>query len=216
MEADGLEKIITQRRSIRQWKRDEVPDQLLRKAVELATWAPNGGNFQGWHFTVVKNRAVLSRMADAVQSTVDKMASWPEAAPWKTEMERSQKNASFFREASACIAPFVTRYESHLDQLLAARAGADGEAREILAFRKFAPTSTQSAAAAVATLLLALHAMGLGAVWLGAPLLAKRTIESILQAPPNLDLVCLVAVGYPAEQPQKDRKPVDKVLNFIY
>jgi nitroreductase len=216
METDELGKIITQRRSIRQWKKEDVPDHLLRRAVELATWAPNGGNFQGWHFTVIKNSTVLSKMADAVQSTVDKMVSWPETAPWKEEMERSQKNASFFRDAPASVAVFVNRYQSHLDKVLEARGTADEEAREILAFRKFAPTAIQSAAAAVATMLLALHSMGLGAVWLGAPLLAKKTIESILQTAPDLDLVCLVAVGYPAELPQKDRKPVDKVLKFIY
>lgn len=216
MEADGLEKIISQRRSIRQWKREDVPDHLLRKAVELATWAPNGGNFQGWRFTVVKNQSVISKMADAVQTTVDEMVSWPEASPWKEEMQRSQKNASFFRNAPACVAVFVSQYQSHLDKVLIARGGAHKEAEQILAFRKFAPTGTQSTAAAVATMLLVLHSMGLGAVWLGAPLLAKRTIELILQVPSNLDLVCLVAVGYPGEQPQQERIPVGKVLNFIY
>lgn len=57
--------------------------------------------------------------------------------------------------------------------------------------------------------------MGLGAVWLGAPLMAKGEIEEILSAPEGMDLVSLVAVGYPDERPQRDRKPVSEVLQFI-
>jgi nitroreductase len=215
MVIDELERIIKGRRSIRQWKREDVPDERLRKAIELATWAPNGGNFQGWHFIVVKNRGVITRMADAVQSVVDKMASWPEAAPWQNDMNRSQKNASYFRNAPACVGVFVTPYQSHLDKVLEARKSFDDEAGPILASRKFAPTPIQNAAAAVATMLLVLHNMGLGTVWLGGPLVAKKEIESILKVSDKMDLVCLVAVGYPNESPQKDRKPVDQVLEFI-
>jgi len=215
MNIDELEKIIKERRSIRQWKKDKVPDELLRKAIELSTWAPNGGNFQGWRFIVVKNRDLISRMADAVQSVVDNMASWPQAAPWQEDMNRSQKSASNFRNASACVGVFVTRYQSHLDKVLVARERFDDEVKQILAYRKFAPTAIQNAAAAVTTMLLVLHSMGLGAVWLAAPLLAKKEIESILKAPANMDFVCLVAVGYPDESPQKHRKPVDQVLDFI-
>jgi nitroreductase len=154
-------------------------------------------------------------MADAVQSVVDKMVTWPEAAPWQEEMKRSQKNASFFRNASACVAVFVNQYLSHLDQVLVARGKSDDEARQILAYRRFGPTTIQNAAAAVTTMLLGLHCMGLGAVWLTAPLLAKKEIEAILKVPAGLDLVCLVAIGYPAESPKKDRKPVEEVLEFV-
>jgi nitroreductase len=64
-------------------------------------------------------------------------------------------------------------------------------------------------------MLLAFHQMGLGAVWLVAPLMAKKEIEGLLNVPANLSLICLVAVGYPNESPQKDRKPVDEVLKFV-
>jgi nitroreductase len=37
MDMEALEKLIRGRRSIRKWKRDEVSDELLKKAVELAT-----------------------------------------------------------------------------------------------------------------------------------------------------------------------------------
>lgn len=214
MDLQDLEKLIKGRRSIRQWKEKEVPDELLRKAVELATWAPNGGNFQGWHFVVVKNRDIVLRMAEAVQSVADRIAQWPESAAFE-EMERYRKNASFFRNAPAVIATFVGRYQSVMDKAITARAPADPEARRIQELRRSAPTAIQSIAAAVTTMLLVFHQMGLGAVWLGAPLMAKTELEAILNVGPAFDLTGLVAVGYPDESPLKDRRPVDEVLQFI-
>jgi len=215
MDVQALEKLIKGRRSIRQWKKEDVPDDLLRKAVELATWAPNGGNFQGWRFVVVKNPAVIEKMASSVQSVADKMVTWSETGPWEGEIKRMQKSSSNFRNAPVCIAVFVSKYESVMDKVLTARPPSDQEAKTILSYRRSAPTAIQSAAAAVTTLLLVLHNAGLGAVWLVAPLSAKKEIEATLKAPANMDLVCLVALGYPAESPQKDRRPVEEVLEFI-
>jgi len=215
MEIQELEKLIKGRRSVRQWKKQDVPDDVLKKAVELATWAPNGGNFQGWRFIVVKNPALIGKMANAVQSVADKVAGWPIEAQWKEEIVRHQKKSSFFKEAPVCIAVFVNKYESVMDKVLIARESLDPEAKKILVFRRSAPTSLQSVAAAVTTMLLVLHNAGLGAVWLGNPLIAKKEIESMLKVPADLNLVSLVAMGYPAESPQKDRRPVEEVMEFI-
>ena len=183
MDIQELEKIIKGRRSIRRWKSQDVPDELLRRAVELATWAPNGGNFQGWRFIVIKNRQVIENMANAVQSVADKIASWPESAAWPEEMERARKNAAYFRNAPVCIATFVGRYQSPIDKALEVRGPSDPEAGEIRAFRRTAPTSIQSIAAAVTTLLLVFQQMGLGAVWLGAPQMATKEITALFDRP---------------------------------
>ncbi len=215
MNMQDLEMLIKGRRSIRQWKKEEVPDELLRKAVELATWAPNGGNYQGWRFIIVKNKGVIEKMANAVQSVADKIASWPEAVSWRDDVNRYQKTASFFRNAPACIGVFSSVYQSPMDKVLVARESFDREAKGILGFRRSAPTAIQSSAAAVTTMLLVFHQMGLGAVWLVSPIQAKKEIETILKVPSNMDLICLIAVGVPDESPQKDRKPADEVLEFI-
>jgi nitroreductase len=215
MDIQELEKIIKGRRSIRRWKSQDVPDELLRKAVELATWAPNGGNFQGWRFVVIKNRQVIENMANAVQTVADRIASWPESAAWPEEMERARKNAAYFRNAPVCIATFVGRYQSPIDKALEVRGFSDPEAGEIRTFRRTAPTSIQSIAAAVTTLLLVFQQMGLGAVWLGAPQMATKEITALLTVPAGMDLTSLIAVGYPDESPRRERKPVDEVMEFI-
>jgi len=216
MKLQALEGLVKGRRSVRKWRQEDVPDELIKKAIELGTWAPNGGNYQGWHFIVVKRKNIIVKMADAVQSMHDRMAGWPEAEQWREGVDRYRKNASFFRSAPVVIAAFTADYRSVMDKVLLARESTDPEAKQVLAYRRSAPTSIQSVAAAVATMLLALHQMGLGAVWLGAPLMAKKEIEAILSVPTSLSLVCLAAVGYPDEVPQKDRKPVGEVVTFIY
>lgn len=215
MKLEELEEIIKGRRSIRKWKSDEIPDDLLKKAIELATWAPNGGNFQAWTFKIVTKRELIVRMADAVQAVAEKIASWPEASGWGEDAGRMRRNASYFRNAPACIAVCIHQFESVADRILSSRERIDPEAKQIRDFRRFAPTGIQSAAAAITTLLLVFHAMGLGAVWLAAPLIAKREIEKLLSVPEDMGLVALVAVGHPDENPQKDRKPVSEVVEFI-
>jgi len=49
----------------------------------------------GMALVVVKNKEVIGKMADAVQSVADKMTSWPEAKSWEEDIKRYQKNASF-------------------------------------------------------------------------------------------------------------------------
>jgi nitroreductase len=216
MDIQALERLVKGRRSIRQWKKEDISDELLKKAVELATWAPNGGNYQGWRFVIVKNKGVIEKMANAVQSAADKIASWPEAKSWQEDVRRYQKNASYFRNATACIGVFISDYQSVMDKVLIARESFDPEAKNIMGFRRSAPTAIQSAAAAVTTMLLVFHQMGLGAVWLGAPLMAKKEIETLLNVPGNFSLTSLIAVGHPDESPQRERKPVDQVLEFLY
>ena len=215
MDTEALEELVKGRRSVRKWRKQDIPDDLVKKAIELATWAPNGGNYQGWHFRILKNKSVIVKMADAVQSAADKIASWPEAAQWPDDIKRYQKNASFFRDAPVCIAVFTSEYQSAMDKVLVARESFDSEAKKIVVFRRSAPTGIQSTAAAVTTMLLAFHQMGLGTVWMAGPLIAKKEIEILSKVPANLSFVCLVAVGYPDESPRKDRKPVGDVLEFI-
>ena len=215
MDLEALEKLIRNRRTVRKWKSDDVPEELLKKGVELATWAPNGGNYQGWHFVVVKNRDMIKKMADAVQAVANKIASWPEATTWKEDVERYQRNTSAFRNAPVCIAVLMSQYQSVADKILTARESFDPEARQILSFRRSAPTSIQSASAAIMTMLLVYQQMGLGTVWMAAPLQAKAEIERLVNAPQEKSLIALVALGYPDESPKKDRKPVDQVLTFV-
>jgi nitroreductase len=64
-------------------------------------------------------------------------------------------------------------------------------------------TWVQDTSAATQNLLLAAHAIGLGAVWLGVHPRGdtKRGVKEILGLPDGVECLSLVAVGHPAESP---------------
>jgi len=63
-----------------------------------------------------------------------------------------------------------------------------------------------SAAMAVENALLAAHAMGLGSCVLTAPLLVPEALEGIGDLPAGFVPTCLIALGYPAEDPPPPRR----------
>jgi len=214
MELDDLETLIRSRRSVRRWLDKEVPLDLLTKAVELATCAPNAGNRQNWHFSVVVNRSKINSIADAVQTSVDEMVSWPEAEEFP-DVIRWRERASFFRSAPAAVAVGVSQYDSAADSIISARQN-DPLANQMRVWRSIADTRIQTAASAIAYLLLVLHQMGLGAVWMTGPAQAAGEIERILGMPLGANLVAFIPVGYPAETPsQPPRRPLEEVCEII-
>lgn len=216
MQFEDLFELARTRRSIRKYKPDEVPDEMLLKAIEMATWAPNGGNFQPWKFTLIKNRALIEQMADAVDERSRLMASWPEAEPFREHADRWVKVGGFFRHAPACIAVSVGSYESIADKLLVARGPSDPAAQEMAEWRRFGASRIQTIGGAVMLLLLALHQQGLGACWMAGPQQAKAEIERLVGVPAGYEFVALVPVGFPAEEREgAPRKPLTEVVQII-
>jgi nitroreductase len=216
MKLNDLADLIKGRRSIRKWQDKDVPDDLLLTALELATWAPNGGNQQNWHFHLVKNREIIGSMADKVQEKAELMASWPEAAEIGSPVQGMLDRAGFFRNAPVVIVVTTAQYQSPVDKLLALREENDAEAGLIRKQRNSVDTRIQSVSSVIAYLLLVLHRMGLGAVWMTGPMQAKEEIEKILKIPENMDAIALIPVGYPDESPDtRGRKPVEDISSFV-
>jgi nitroreductase len=216
LNTDELAGLITSRRSVRAWTNKPVPENLLLKAIELGTYAPNGGNQQNWYFYVILNKCVIGSVADAVQGVAEYMASWPEASKLGDAAGRMLTRSSFFRNAPAAIAVAAKRYVSPLEEMAAEREKVDPRAGIISRGRNISNSRIQSVSSAIAYMLLALHQMGLGAVWMTGPMQAKAEIEKLLKVPPEMDLVAFIPVGYSAEfPPLKARKPVSEVSQVI-
>jgi nitroreductase len=208
--------LIKTRRSIRKFQDKPVPEDLLVKAIELAAWAPNGGNYQPWKFLIITNKELIHKMGDAVKAKTELMASWPEAVICGGMLERWKKTSDFFRGAPACIAVLMGRYSSIADQVLRARGETDPVAREIRSYRQLGNSSLQSVAAAITYLCLIFHSLGLATTWMAGPQQAKKEIEQLLGVTPEWDFVDLIPVGYPAETPSTaGRKPVNEVIQFF-
>jgi len=104
MKTEELAELIKSRRSIRAWEKKPVSEDTLLKAIELATYAPNGGNQQNWRFYIILNKITIVDVADVVQESANYFASWPEASMHADLVTRMLQRSSFFRDAPALIA----------------------------------------------------------------------------------------------------------------
>ena len=225
METVELAKLIKSRRSIRAWQDKPVPEELLLQAVELATWAPNGANAQLWFFYVVLDKKTIKAIAEAAQASMRNMASWPEMArsggfpparPPQGVTAPPAPRRSPLGDAPAMILVGTKRRENPMDKVIAERAKVDERAAQMLQWSNILNPRMQSVSAGIAYLLLVLHQMGLGATWMtGSLAQSKGDIEKILKVPPDMDIVALIPVGYPAENPTRDRRPVSEVCEVI-
>ena len=61
--ADILD-VITTRKSIRRYKPDPVPDELIWKVLEAGRWAPTGENDQPWILIVVSDPETKEKIGE--------------------------------------------------------------------------------------------------------------------------------------------------------
>ncbi|BDH79551.1 MAG TPA: nitroreductase family protein [Methanothermobacter sp.] len=57
--------VIKGRRSIRRFKKRDIPREYLEKIMEAARWAPSAGNLQSRKFLIVKNPQLKNEIANA-------------------------------------------------------------------------------------------------------------------------------------------------------
>ena len=60
------------RRSVRKYKQENVPHDLMRELLDVARMAPTGGNTQGLSFFVIEDKETLSKISGAVLNFIEK------------------------------------------------------------------------------------------------------------------------------------------------
>lgn len=193
-EYDSLLELEKKRRSIRSFKPDDVPDELINKILEAARWAPSGANSQPWEFLVIKDRAVRDRVA---QITIDGLR-MIQKMELTREKEMQHPNAGRdpgefgFKDAPVLIL-VLGDLRARQAQVLAAQMG---------------PHSYSAGMSnAVLMMHMAAAALGLGSQWLSAssqPWI-QALIKQELGIPQSLDVNEMVCVGYAAEPPKPRR-----------
>lgn len=59
----SVEKVIYRRRSVRVYKNEPVPKEMIQRVLEAGRFAPSAGNCQGWKFVVVTDRKLLDELS---------------------------------------------------------------------------------------------------------------------------------------------------------
>lgn len=141
---------IYQRRSIRRFTGEAVPDEMVNAVLDAGRWAPSGLNNQPWRFAVVRDRAVKEMLASLT------------------------RYGSIIRSADVVVSVFFDE-----------AAGYDRT------------KDLQSIGACIQNMLLAVHDLGLGGVWLGEILKNSAQVKTLLKAPDSYEFMAAVAIGHP-------------------
>lgn len=61
---ESLLALLKSRRSIRRYRPDSVPDEMVEQLLEAGRWAPSASNRQPWDFIVVRDEAIRQQVAE--------------------------------------------------------------------------------------------------------------------------------------------------------
>ncbi len=186
---------IRSRRSLRRYRPDPVPPEVVTRLLEAACWAPSAHNRQPWRFAVVTGAEVKERLARAMGARLRADLERDGLPPEAVEKDVAR---SYARITGAPVVILVALTLVDMDVYPDPRRS---QAEWTMA--------VQSVAMAVQNLLLAAHAEGLGACWMCAPLFCPDAVKAVLHLPRDWQPQALVTLGYPAELPkEKGREPL--------
>jgi coenzyme F420-0:L-glutamate ligase/coenzyme F420-1:gamma-L-glutamate ligase len=194
--------VLESRRSIRKFKPDPVPGELVEKLLSAGVQAPNAGNRQSWRFVVISSLEDIANLADALNENFRRDM----LTIGKTEVEVDSLVKK--RKNRICAAPVVI-------VLFVDTSEVDDYSEEDPASGKYL-MAVQSCALAGGQMLLAAEALGLGGLWMGGPVYAPDRVRKALNLPVTWLSQGLLLIGYSDEDPEKkERKPMESVVRFI-
>jgi iodotyrosine deiodinase len=191
-----LRERMSERRTVRTFATDPVPEQVVLDAIAVAATAPSGANQQPWTYVLVSNPRTRAAIRTAVE-----------------EDEQRSYEGRLGQEWLAARVPLGTdAHKPHLTDapyLIAVFEQAHGDGKKHYYVR-------ESVGIAIGLLLVALHRSGL-ATLAHAPS-PMGFLKEILDRPDNERAVLLIPVGYPApdaEVPLLEKKSLEEIATFI-
>ncbi len=166
---------IRDRRAVRRYTPQDVPDALVADLIEAAVWAPSAVNQQPWAFLAVRGRSRLAAFSERAKEHL--FAVLPQALELHERSdELRQPGYNVFHGAGVLITVLAkpARYAPAEDCCLAAE-----------------------------NLMLAAHGFGLGTCPVGfvRPWLNLSDVKDELGIPQNYEAVMPIVVGFPADAP---------------
>jgi len=204
----NVSEAIRQRRSIRKFRSDPIPDEVIEELLESARLAPSGSNRQPWRFIVVTD------------------------AKEKAKLRQICFEQAFIEEAPVvlvCCADLTAysvaskqkRSQEFIDygvtETLSGRF-ADPAFREsfmndpVSDLRTFITAGVANTYIAIEHIVLSATALGLGTCWVGA-LGEEGEINSFFGLPETTFVVAVLPIGYPAVvPPPRPRLALSEIL----
>ncbi|KNF07955.1 nitroreductase [Gottschalkia purinilytica] len=168
---------ILKRRTIRKYKKDEVPTEKIKKTLEAANWAPSNGNSQPWEFIVTKG--------EYVDKVCNIFYNWakdyiPNAPYIPTEKKAGM--LEYAKDFGGAPNHIIVTYEVYDDEIKTEE-------------------SLMAASAAIQNLTLSAYEEGLGTVWIAGHVAHEEETRKTLNIPENRKIAGIIPIGYPDMDP---------------
>jgi len=170
---------ITQRRSIRKFKPDPLPEDILRAIIAAGMQAPSGKNRQPWKFVIVNEdqRPEMVRLLREGIAKEKAKGGDPSSSEYSANiMERAPVTVFVFNPDG--LSPWLAH-------------SIDQNFTELV--------DTQSIGAAIQNMLLAGQELGVGSLWICDVFYAYQALCDWLGE--KGEMIAAVSFGYPAESP---------------
>jgi 5,6-dimethylbenzimidazole synthase len=200
-EKEGVYKAIFNRRDIRHFRKDPIPEETLLRILNAAHHAPSVGYMQPWNFIIIRSDEKKQQIKKIVDKEIQSLGI-------HFEGERAKKFKTIKVEGileapvTLCITCDPTREGPH-----------------VIGRNSIPETDVYSVVCAIQNLWLAAYAEGLSAGWVS--FYKKADLRQILGIPPHIEPVALISLGYPYHYPEKplleiigwgDRYPLDNLI----
>lgn len=193
--------LLRSRRSVRYYRPEMPPADLLERIFVSAAAAPSAHNRQPWRYVVITEAAAKSRLAAAMGTRLaaDRRRDGDDEDAIEADVQRSHRKIT-----EAPVVVLVAMTLLHMDRYPDATRN---RAEYLMA--------VQSTAMATQNLLLAAHAEGLGVGWMCAPLFCPAEVQQALAMPEDWQPQGLLTLGYPAQPGKlKPRKAPSEFVIF--
>jgi F420 biosynthesis protein FbiB-like protein len=186
------------RRSVRRYRPDAIPPELIESLLTAATCAPSAHNRQPWRFVVMPGAETKHRLAVAMGQKL------------RADLEADQIAATIIAQDVARSYDRLTKAPL-LILLCLTMADMDSYPDPARQHNEWV-MAVQSTAMAGQNLLLAAHEVGLGACWMCAPLFCPDVVRQTLALPSDWQPQAIITIGYPGEAKEKTRHPLETRL----
>lgn len=184
-------------RSIRHFRAEPVPDDLVRRVIEAGTQAPSGTNAQSWRFVVVRDPEKRRRVGELYRE------GFSEVYP----SDRVSNEADAGRRRVLGSALHLAEHMGDEPPVLILVCLERGRTSP-----PAARTSGSSAYPAVQNMLLAARALGLGGCLTTLHIRHEDAVKAALGIPEHVDTYALIPLGWPAwPHGPLGRRPVEEV-----
>lgn len=179
-------------RAVRRLRPDPIPDEVLYRVLEAATWAPTGGNRQAWRIIVVKDPARKRRLGELYkQVTLPYTTSYLEQLADRPEEERAKA------ERMLRASNYLAEHFGESPVLLVVCFNPEGLAVTDAKLDRLSVVGGGSIYPAVENLLLACRAEGLGCVLTTLLCMEEPAVRELLGIPEPWGTAAVVPIGYP-------------------